>query len=1250
MKTKLFILLSLLLFGREVNAQIEYVVSKEVSQYEGKSYLASNSVTLKSGFHFISSAQSVFFAAIGNPPSTPGPTREITMPAFIETQIVRVRGVKSDADLWTLTPEQKLVSRKYLDGLGRDLQEIFVGAGSAAKPDIVTFNEYDMAGRRSTNYLPYAANSQGQFQNTAVNDQLAFYSTSNTSGKYAKDNAPYSQTIYDNSPTQTILQQGAVGANWQISTGKVKQVATRVNTDAEQVRLFAEDGSSTGFYAAGALNVSEITDEEGQKMYLFADKEGKNILKRQLFEKTINGVYHQYKETYYLYSASGFQTSILPPNVVATLKSNGWNLTVADRESNIFRFIYDDEGRLIKQKRPSSTWVYIIYDQLDRPVLIQNGLLRAANKWCFTKYDALNRPVMEGIMQDNQRLSYEDMKGFVDTFNYSDPSVPFCEERGSGIEGYTNLSFPTSINSNALLSVTYYDNYDIDNNGTDNYSYTAQGLGTEEGVQGSVQGKISVIKNRIVGTTNWMEKVLFYNIEGDLIQQKSNNSINLQLNDAITHVYNFDGTKKKSVTKKNTDTEQRVIEANIYDKAGRLAETSHQVNSGPVVTLASYSYNELGQLTDRNLHKLANNSFLQSVDYRYNIRGWLSRINNPTLSTDDYNEESNDVFGMELLYEGQGEIGNTGRYDGLISGMKWKTKMANHSFNELERAYTYTYDKLGQLNDAVFKARQGAAWNYMTDAFSEKEIKYDLNGNITSLRRFSWSISTQSSLEIDHLSYTYDVLNKDQLAQVSDSEGAAGGVGFKDLASESKEYEFNDDGNLIKDKNKGISYTYNEIGKVSRMSYISDPSKYIEFNYVSSGERIKKLVYQSGNLLKQQDYLDGFLYENSVLSAITNAEGRVRISAGNVKYEYFIRDHLNNVRVSFEEGANGQAEVRQEGSYYAFGMQHAPLSKPGNPNTALFNGGSEWLADFDNDPDLYNTFFRQYDPVLGRFNGIDPEAIKYSEFSAYQFVFNNPISFSDPSGADPRFDKLISEMLERYQDGGTGGPGKLGGTWTSDGRIHDFSNSNEAFDAGVRYNDMFSSWSYTSVGGIGSLWGNSQVQNSGGYTPTGIMLKEVNITAQKKSTSSANPRGIKKYFDAHNGDIGNYLAGIGYTTGAAGNWAGNIIKSRSLYGAPGATTIIRTPVANVHVPTRALRATGTAFKTLGTAAGIVGVGITGYQYFNGQITGTEAAVDLAFGAIGFMGPIGATISIMYFGGKFAYESISGKPLFDKPTQ
>jgi len=121
-------------------------------------------------------------------------------------------------------------------------------------------------------------------------------------------------------------------------------------------------------------------------------------------------------------------------------------------------------------------------------------------------------------------------------------------------------------------------------------------------------------------------------------------------------------------------------------------------------------------------------------------------------------------------------------------------------------------------------------------------------------------------------------------------------------------------------------------------------------------------------------------------------------------------------------------------------------------------------------------------------------------------------------------------------------------------------------------------------------------------------------------------------------------------SGAVGNWAGNIIKSRSLYGAPGATTILRTPLANIHVPTGALRTTGTVLRGLGTAAGLAGVGITGYQYINGQITGKEALVDATFGAIGFMGPVSAGVSILYFGGKAIYEYSTGDTLFDKPRR
>jgi hypothetical protein len=35
------------------------------------------------------------------------------------------------------------------------------------------------------------------------------------------------------------------------------------------------------------------------------------------------------------------------------------------------------------------------------------------------------------------------------------------------------------------------------------------------------------------------------------------------------------------------------------------------------------NYNEIGLLVEKNLHRTASPSFLQSLDYSYNIRGWL---------------------------------------------------------------------------------------------------------------------------------------------------------------------------------------------------------------------------------------------------------------------------------------------------------------------------------------------------------------------------------------------------------------------------------------------------------------------------------------------------------------------------------------------------------------------------------------------------------------------------------------------------
>jgi RHS repeat-associated protein len=47
------------------------------------------------------------------------------------------------------------------------------------------------------------------------------------------------------------------------------------------------------------------------------------------------------------------------------------------------------------------------------------------------------------------------------------------------------------------------------------------------------------------------------------------------------------------------------------------------------------------------------------------------------------------------------------------------------------------------------------------------------------------------------------------------------------------------------------------------------------------------------------------------------------------------------------------------------------------------------------------TLFRTYDPVLARFHQVDPLAAKYASLSPYNYAFNNPVTFNDPTGAEP---------------------------------------------------------------------------------------------------------------------------------------------------------------------------------------------------------------------------------------------------------
>jgi RHS repeat-associated protein len=118
------------------------------------------------------------------------------------------------------------------------------------------------------------------------------------------------------------------------------------------------------------------------------------------------------------------------------------------------------------------------------------------------------------------------------------------------------------------------------------------------------------------------------------------------------------------------------------------------------------------------------------------------------------------------------------------------------------------------------------------------------------------------------------------------------------------------------------------------------------------------------------------------------------------------------VRVTFNENANGQAQVVQEDEYYSFGLR-SPKYDNSNGNRYLYNS-KELQIDLANQ---YDYGARFYDPVIGRWNVIDPLAEKSRRFSPYDYGVDNPIRNIDPDGMrSGRSDDETVKMLNQITD------------------------------------------------------------------------------------------------------------------------------------------------------------------------------------------------------------------------------------------
>jgi RHS repeat-associated protein len=329
------------------------------------------------------------------------------------------------------------------------------------------------------------------------------------------------------------------------------------------------------------------------------------------------------------------------------------------------------------------------------------------------------------------------------------------------------------------------------------------------------------------------------------------------------------------------------------------------------------------------------------------------------------------------------------------------------------RGYGYKYDSLNRLKDASYQ-RPGFS-NAVPKSYDEN-LTYDKNGNIMTLKRNGDADDQLNLFTIDDLSCEY-LANSNKLMRVSESQITATS-GFKDGNTTGDDYEYDDNGNLIKDKNKDITtaITYNHLNLPTKIIF---PTGNIVYIYTASGQKMQKIVTEGTNITTT-DYLGGYQYQNTVLQFFPTAEGYVKntpVSGTNTySYVYNYTDHLGNVRLSYTKNpSTNTLTILEENSYYPFGLKHTVSNAvvQGQDYKYKFNGKE--LQD-ELQLNLYDFGARNYDPALGRWMNIDPLAEVSRRWNPYTYCYSNPIRFTDPDGM-LSFDNMNPNQGEVDPDG-----------------------------------------------------------------------------------------------------------------------------------------------------------------------------------------------------------------------------------------
>ena len=931
----------------------------------------------------------------------------------------------------------------YLNGFGHPEQEIALD-GAPDGRSLVTPVVYDLMKRPdATVNLPFPHQLQnGRYLPDAVQRQREYY---------AGDSHPYETNTFESGLEGRLISSQKPGAIYRENSRKVT-VEYGVNDGTEGVMDLRYNSAGSvpviirdGVYGKDRLRLTMTVTEDRDTSYVFTDIFDKTVLTREVTD----GINH---DTYYIYDLKDRLVCVIQPEGSAQV---GTSFTFSGQfcSNYCFTYTYDERDNIIEKQIPGAGKQVLAYDLRNRQILYADAKMMEAGKYKYTLYDTMDRVIQEG---------------------YSSLSNSIATVRAAQMTNVPLTSFLTDPMVTRTLS--YYD-------GTVEPPLTIPGASRADKQEIDFTHCLTLPATEqifeephvegigLVRGSRTRTKAYFYDSKGRMALMTETDSDGWK--SIYSWKYDFQGNVLRQTEEHYKDNAfDSIVTTYTYDNRGRRLTLQRNLN-GTDYAAVTYSYDDLGRLSGKEADGRGSES------YAYTLQGWQKETN-----AIFYGQG---VFTQTMNYQLPQMTLTKPRFDGMVSEISYCHR------GQISYTLGYSYDGLKRLKDT----RRHLMGNQPAlDVWTERNLSYDRNGNLTSMRRL-----------IPETGGTYTLTYSGNRIQ-SLTKGET-----------TSSYTYYSDGNLKTDSRRDLQFQYNLLNLPATVTDASGQTLKASYSYLADGTKLTVrdsqndgLTYR-GSFVYTADGTAGSATATEKLESIAHDEGRfvaLSPSSGTTTTQFIdtwhVRDYLGSVRtildITQDETAvtDASAVILEQNDYLPFGTRVSLSTQAYDPsNRYRFNGKEEQVT---GNIGLTDYGARLYDNILPRWTTPDPLAEKYYSYSPYAFCNNNPVNFVDPDGRD----------IYRYDD--------------KSGTFHLYQETNDDFDqvARFRYNKETGNYELKTSK-------NGDIKIRMDNVEKGILSDGINLLTDSQvwSTDKVSIEGFQNFIVAYSDMIGREMGGYYYS-------------------------------------------------------------------------------------------------------------------------